>query len=522
MSPLRVFLSNLNIPYGRQVNMIDINKEIYDLVQYALSKKLLDKRDEVYAINRLLVVLGLSEFKKPENIGSIRELNSILKNMRRWATEEKDMADSIEDLDLFDTEIMTQLIKLPSEIEREFYEHYRSSPVEATEFYYELAQNSNYIRTDRIKKDIRWKHETPYGTLDMTINLSKPEKDPKAIARAKLVKSSTYPKCLLCRENEGYAGTPGHPARGNHRVIGVELSGERWYLQYSPYTYYNEHCIVFCHDHVPMRISRKTFSNLLEFVKKFPHYFVGSNADLPIVGGSILSHDHFQGGNYSFAMERALEYNIVLLKNGVESCLLNWPMSVIRIKGRDTTKLIDTACEIHNRWKMYSDKEALIISHSNGEEHNTITPICRFKDGMYEFDLVLRNNRTTEERPYGLFHPGEEYHHIKKENIGLIEVMGLAVLPSRLKKEIEQLKYYLINKDAEGIKENEELIKHVDWAETLLSKYEFTSENADNILRLEISEVFLKVLKDAGVFKDGPEGRAFFDKCFKLLLENLI
>lgn len=502
--------------------MIDINKEIYDLIQYAVSKKLLDKRDEVFTVNRLLAVLGLSEFAEADNNNEIRELNLILENIRQWAVEEKKAADNADDLDLLDTEIMAQLIKLPSEIEREFYKHYRNSPGEATDFYYALAQNSNYIRTDRIKKDIRWKHETPYGMLDMTINLSKPEKDPKAIATAKLVKSSSYPKCLLCRENEGYTGTARHPARGNHRIIEIELSGKKWYLQYSPYTYYNEHCIVFSREHRPMKITRETFCNLLEFVKKFPHYFVGSNADLPIVGGSILSHDHFQGGNYSFAMEAASEYGTVVLNNGVEAGLLNWPMSVIRIKGGDTSKLIDTAFEIYSQWKNYSDEKAMIMSHSNGEEHNTITPICRFRNNMYEFDLVLRNNGTTEQRPWGLFHPREEYHHIKKENIGLIEVMGLAVLPSRLKKEMELLKPYLINRDAEGIKADKELVKHAPWAETLLSNYEFTSENTDNILSFEIAEVFLKVLKDSGVFKDSPECREYFNKCFKLLLKNLI
>ncbi len=503
--------------------MIDINKEINDLIQYAVAKKLLDKRDEAYAVNRLLEALGLYEFEKSDDAGYVRDLFSILENMRQWAVEQNKVEnDSVEVLDLFDTKVMASLIKMPSEIEREFYKHYNNSPREATDFYYEFARNSNYIREDRVKKDIKWKYKTPYGTLDMTINLSKPEKDPRAIAKAKHIKSSGYPKCLLCKENEGYSGTMNHPARGNHRVIGIELSGERWYLQYSPYTYYNEHCIVFNEEHVPMKITKKTFCDLLEFVRKFPHYFIGSNADLPIVGGSILSHDHFQGGNYSFAMEMADELNYVMLKNNIEACTLNWPMSVIRIKGHDADKLADTAYEIFLKWKKYSDEEAMISACSSGEEHNTITPICRFRNNMFELDLVLRNNKTTEERPYGLFHPREEYHHIKKENIGLIEVMGLAVLPSRLKKEMEMLKCYLINNNVEEIKKSCELAKHCSWAEMLMSKYEITAENVNDILDAEIAEVFLNVLKDAGVFKNDENGRTYFARCTDALFANLI
>lgn len=502
--------------------MIDINKEINDLIQYAVAKKLLDKRDEAYAANRLLDVLGLYEFKKPDNTGCVRELFPILENMRQWAVEQDKVEnDSIEVLDLFDTKVMASLIKMPSEIEREFYEHYDNSPEEATEFYYSFAKTSNYIREERVKKDIKWTHYTSYGTLDMTINLSKPEKDPRAIAKAKQIKSSGYPKCLLCKENEGYFGTLNHPARGNHRVIGIKLSGEKWYLQYSPYTYYNEHCIVFNEKHIPMKITKKTFRNLLEFVRKFPHYFIGSNADLPIVGGSILSHDHFQGGNYSFAMERANEYDHIMLKNNIVACMLKWPMSVIRIKGNDAEKLVDAAFEIYLQWKDYNDEESLILSHSKGEEHNTITPICRYRNNLYEFDLVLRNNRTTEERPYGLFHPREEYHHIKKENIGLIEVMGLAVLPSRLKKEMELLKCYLINNDTESINSCDELAKHLSWAKMIMSKHKITAENVNDILNAEIAEVFLNVLKDAGVFKGDEKGIASFVRCTGGLLANL-
>lgn len=503
--------------------MIDINKEINDLIEYAVTAELLDKRDKTYAINRMLDVLELNEYKKPVDIQkSNMELDDILENIRLWAVEQNKVEnDSVEVLDLFDTNLMAQLIKMPSEIEREFYSRYNNSPEEATKFYYAFAKNSNYIREKRVEKDIKWTHETSYGTLDMTINLSKPEKDPRAIAKAKEIKSSSYPKCLLCKENEGYSGTLNHPARGNHRVIGINLSGEMWYLQYSPYIYYNEHCIVFNEEHNPMKISRKTFKNLLDFVKLFPHYFIGSNADLPIVGGSILSHDHFQGGNYSFAMANAKEENYIMLKDNIEACTLNWPMSVIRLKGKNTDKLVVAAYEIFSRWKEYSDEQCLILSHSNGEEHNTITPICRFRGKLYELDLVLRNNRTTHDSPYGIFHPREEYHHIKKENIGLIEVMGLAVLPSRLKKEMELLKPYLINKNLEGIKKDNNLVKHYSWAGMLLTKYQITDENVNDILNAEIAEVFLNVLKDAGVFKDDEAGKYAFDKCMDALLKNL-
>lgn len=503
--------------------MIDINKEIKDLVEYAVIAKLLDLRDKTYVINRLLEVLKLHEYKEPGAAqSSSRELDCILENIRQWAIENNRVEnDSVEVLDLFDTKVMSQLIKMPSEIEREFYNNYNNSPAEATKYYYAFAKNSNYIREKRIEKDIKWTYETSYGMLDMTINLSKPEKDPRAIAKAKELKSSGYPKCLLCKENEGYSGALNHPARGNHRVIGIELSGDRWYLQYSPYIYYNEHCIVFNEEHKPMKITKKTFRNLLEFVQMFPHYFIGSNADLPIVGGSILSHDHFQGGNYSFAMAKAKEENYILLRNNIIACTLNWPMSVIRLKGKNADNLVDIAYEILTRWKGYNDEKSSILSHSDEVEHNTITPICRFNNGLFELDLVLRNNRTTEDRPYGIFHPREEYQHIKKENIGLIEVMGLAVLPARLKSEMESLKHYLINNDLEGIKNNDELIKHCSWAEMIMTKYQLLDENITNILNNEIAEVFLNVLKDAGVFKDDNVGKDAFKKCRDELFMNL-
>lgn len=503
--------------------MIDINIEINDLVKYAVKKSLIDKRDVSYATNKLLDVLELQEYNKTNyEKSSIRELDCILENIRQWAVENNRVEnDSVDVLDLFDTKLMSLLVKMPSEIEREFYIRYEDSPTKATDYYYEFVKNTNYIRVKGIEKDIKWAYETAYGILDMTINLSKPEKDPRAIAKAKEIKSLNYPKCLLCKENEGYSGRLNYPARGNHRVIEIELSKERWYLQYSPYIYYNEHCIVFNEEHVPMKITKKTFKRLLEFVQMFPHYFIGSNADLPIVGGSILSHDHFQGGNYSFAMANAKEENFVVLKNNIESSTLKWPMSVIRLKGKNIDNLVDVSYEIFSQWKKYSDESVSILSHSNGVEHNTITPICRFRNGFYEFDLVLRNNRTTDYRPYGIFHPKEEYHHIKKENIGLIEVMGLAVLPSRLKNEMKRLKSYLLKHDLEKIKGDSELIKHYRWAENIINKYELSDENISNILNIEIAEIFLKVLKDAGVFKDDEAGKDAFKTCRERLFVDL-
>lgn len=500
--------------------MIDINREIRNLIEFAILKELIDRRDRVYCINRLLEILELDSFVEPvDEFNENLKVEDILENIRIWAVENKRVEDNSNDLlDLYDTKVMAQLIKMPSYIENKFWSLYDFSPSMATRYYYDFAINSNYIREKRIAKDKKWKYKTDYGILDITINLSKPEKDPRAIARAKELKSSNYPLCLLCVENEGYAGRLNHPARGNHRVIGLELAGEQWYFQYSPYVYYNEHSIIFKENHEPMKIKKQTFRRLLEFVKIFPHYFIGSNADLPIVGGSILSHDHYQGGNYTFAMAKAKEENLIFLNNGVEASTLHWPMSVIRIKGKNIGVLTDIAYDIFIKWKNYSDKEVDILSHSNGEEHNTITPICRFRNGLYELDLVLRNNRTTENRPYGLYHPREEFHHIKKENIGLIEVMGLAVLPSRLKTEMETLKVYLLDDNLEGIKSHTDLNKHYNWALNILGKYEISKENIDDIVNDEIGEVFLNVLKDAGVFKETPIGKEAFKKCVNTLL----
>lgn len=502
--------------------MIDINVEIKNLVDYAISKGLIDKRDRVYGINKLIEVLGLDSYEAVEETRDIPEsVEDILDNINKWAIDNKIVEnDSIDILDLFDTKVISQLIKMPSAIEDEFYTLYKIAPEKATEYYYNFAKNSNYIREKRIAKDVRWKYETDYGTLDITVNLSKPEKDPRSIAKARDMKASNYPKCLLCKENEGYEGRLNHPGRGNHRLIGIELADEQWRLQYSPYVYYNEHCIVLKAEHEPMKITKKTFRRLLDFAEMFPHYFVGSNADLPIVGGSILSHDHFQGGNYSFAMAKAKEENHINLKDDIEACTLKWPMSVIRLKGKEIDSLVDMGYDIFLGWKDYSDEEVAIYSKTNGEEHNTITPISRYRNGLFELDLVLRNNKTTEDRPFGLYHPREEYHHIKKENIGLIEVMGLAVLPSRLKIEMELLKDYLLNNDIEGIKAHSDLSKHANWAITILEKHSLTLENIREILNNEIGEVFLKVLKDAGVFKDTLEGSTAFERCRNILFLN--
>ena len=420
--------------------------------------------------------------------------------------------------DLFDTRLMGVLVAKPSQIIKEFWEHYEESPEAATNFFYKFSQDTDYIRRYRIKKDMRWKVDSPYGEIDITINLSKPEKDPKAIAAAKNAKQSAYPKCQLCMENEGYAGRMNHPARQNHRIIPLTINGSKWGFQYSPYVYYNEHCIVFNGEHVPMKIDRNAFRKLFDFVKQFPHYFLGSNADLPIVGGSILTHDHFQGGHYEFAMERAqIEKEIQIPGyEDVEAGIVHWPLSVIRIRCKDENRLIDLADYILTKWRGYTDEEAYIFAETDGEPHNTITPIARKKGDVYELDLTLRNNITTEECPLGLYHPHSEYHHIKKENIGLIEVMGLAVLPSRLKKEMELLAECLVeNKPMENY---EELQKHIDWVHDFMPKYnEINQDNVMDILKEEIGQVFVKVLEDAGVYKCTEEGRKAFQRFIEIL-----
>ncbi|MEF9983768.1 MAG: UDP-glucose--hexose-1-phosphate uridylyltransferase [Oscillospiraceae bacterium] len=493
-----------------------INQTIYDLVQYAISKKLIEKSDEIYGINQLLDIFNLDIFdiEKVNTSNCETNLENLLENSLNYALDNGLISQNdIVLKDLFDTKIMGVFAKMPSEIERDFYSHYNISPINATDSFYQYCKNINYIRDYRIKKDLQWKYNCEYGDIDITINLSKPEKDPKMIAALKNMPQSNYPKCPICAENVGYFGRLNHTARQNLRVIPLELAGEKWSFQYSPYVYYNEHCIVLENEHKPMKISSKTFELLLDFVEKFPHYFVGSNADLPIVGGSILTHNHFQGGRYQFPMEKAeIEKAITIKKyEDVDVGIVKWPMSVIRIKSKNPDRLIALSEHIFNIWRDYSDSSVEIISSTNGEQHNTITPIARKNNDIFELDLVLRNNRTTAERPYGIFHPNEKLHHIKKENIGLIEVMGLAVLPSRLKNEIEEIKFCILNQTT--ISSTDNIFKHKEWIEEILQQYsDINSENIDIILQNEIGTVFVKVLEDAGVFKRNQKGITAFNR----------
>ena len=433
-----------------------------------------------------------------------------MKDLLDWAVENGRIEDGTTSRDLFDTELMGRLTPRPSQVIRAFRTRYEESPEAATDWYYQFSQDTDYILRYRIAKDVKWVAPTPYGDLDITINLSKPEKDPRAIAAAKTAPQGGYPKCQLCRENEGYAGRMNHPARQNHRIIPITIDGKDWFFQYSPYVYYNEHCIVFNGQHVPMKIDRSAFRKLLDFVKQFPHYFVGSNADLPIVGGSILSHDHFQGGRYTFAMEKAPVEKAVSFPGfeDVECGIVKWPMSVIRLRSADDDRLVDLAEKILTTWRGYTDEAAFIFAETDGEPHNTITPIARMRDGKFELDLVLRNNITTEEYPLGVYHPHQELHHIKKENIGLIEVMGLAVQPSRLKGELADLADAFV--EGRDIRADETLEKHNHWAEELKTRYTFTKENAMDILQKEVGVVFATVLEHAGVYKCTDEGRTAF------------
>ena len=433
-----------------------------------------------------------------------------MKDLLDWAVENGRIEDDTTSRDLFDTELMGRLTPRPSQVIRAFRTRYEESPEAATDWYYQFSQDTDYILRYRIAKDVKWVAPTPYGDLDITINLSKPEKDPRAIAAAKTAPQGGYPKCQLCRENEGYAGRMNHPARQNHRIIPITIDGKDWFFQYSPYVYYNEHCIVFNGQHVPMKIDRSAFRKLLDFVKQFPHYFVGSNADLPIVGGSILSHDHFQGGRYTFAMEKAPVEKAVSFPGfeDVECGIVKWPMSVIRLRSADDDRLVDLAEKILTTWRGYTDEAAFIFAETDGEPHNTITPIARMRDGKFELDLVLRDNITTEEYPLGVYHPHQELHHIKKENIGLIEVMGLAVQPSRLKGELADLADAFV--EGRDIRADEALEKHNHWAEELKTRYTFTKENAMDILQKEVGVVFATVLEHAGVYKCTDEGRTAF------------
>lgn len=496
-----------------------INTYISALAQYAVDRGLIEENERIYSINMLLDVLKLDEYNPCDDEDKVISLSSDLEAILQFIDDYACDRGLIEEnsvvyRDLFDTRVMNCFVRRPSEVIRIFNEKYAVSPKEATDFYYEYSKNSDYIRTYRIAKDIKWVYESEYGDIDITINMSKPEKDPKAIAAARNAKQSSYPKCLLCVENEGYAGRINHPARENHRIIPIKILGKEWGFQYSPYVYYNEHCIVLNREHTPMTINREVFEKLFDFIRQFPHYVIATNADLPIVGGSILSHEHFQGGNYSFAMSRAVIEKEVVFKGfeDVEAGILKWPMSVIRIRSTSQERLVDLADKILGAWREYTDEEAFIFAKTNGEPHNTITPAARFANGKYELDLALRNNITTEERPLGVYHPRNEYHHIKKENIGGIEVMGLAILPSRIKSEMELLARCII--EGKDIRSFDELLKHADWAEEFIPKYEgkINEENVDEILKVEIGKVFVKVLEDAGVFKRDKKGREYFMK----------
>ena len=493
-------------------------EQIEKLVQYGINTGLTPECERIYTRNLLLEMFHEDAWEDVILDGQEIVLEDVLKALLDEAVERGIIEDSIVYRDLFDTKLMNCLMPRPAQVQAEFAKHYEVSPQEATDYYYKLSQDSDYIRRYRVKKDRKWKVESPYGEIDITINLSKPEKDPKAIAAAKLAKQSSYPKCLLCVENEGYAGRVNHPARENHRIIPITVNDSAWGFQYSPYVYYKEHCIVFNGEHTPMKIEKATFVKLFDFVKLFPHYFLGSNADLPIVGGSILSHDHFQGGHYTFAMAKAEIEEHVDVKGfeEVEVGIVKWPMSVLRLRGTDETRLIDLGDHILKAWRGYTDEDAFLFAETDGEPHNTITPIARKVGDTYELDLVLRNNITTDEHPLGVYHPHAEKHNIKKENIGLIEVMGLAVLPARLKEEMELLAEYLV--EGKDIRTNEMIEKHADWAEGFIGKFDaMNPENVMRILEQEIGKVFVGVLEDAGVFKSTKEGREAFKKFISTL-----
>ncbi len=488
------------------------------LLDYAKNCGLLDALDETFARNALLAELKLESYEKQT---AHYDFPACLNLLCDYAAEQGLIADTIAERDLFDTKLMGCVTPKPSEVIHTFRSLYETSPKAATDYFYKLSQDCNYIRRDRIAKDERWTAQTKYGELEISINLSKPEKDPRDIAAAKLKKASGYPKCLLCVENVGYAGTISHPARQNLRVMPVTVNGQPWGFQYSPYVYYNEHAIVMNTQHTPMVIDRAAFDKLFSFVEQFPHYFLGSNADLPIVGGSILAHEHFQGGHHTFPMERAgaeFSFDVPGFED-VSCCVVKYPMTVLRLNSSNKNQLCELAGRILAKWRKYSDPEAMIFAETAGEPHNTITPIARMRNGKYELDLVLRNNLTTKEHPMGLYHPHEELHHIKKENIGLIEVMGLAVLPGRLKKEMADLRAALLN--GENLRENEDLAKHADWAEGFMKRHpEFDADNAEEIIRFEIGQVFAQVLECAGVYKCTAEGRAHLRKFLACVKED--
>lgn len=488
----------------------NVSAAVAALAQYAIDRALIEPEDRVWAINSLLAVLGLDGFDPPEAPPAAAPLEDILRALLDDAVDRGFIPDGSASRDLLDSRLMGVLTPRPSQVTARFRALYERSPALATDWYYKLSREDDYIRAYRVAKDLKWTTDTGYGALDITINLSKPEKDPRAIAAAGRQTATGYPKCLLCREAEGYAGRLDYPGRANHRLIPLTLGGQQWYLQYSPYVYYNEHCIVLNERHRPMRIDRDAFRRLLELVTLLPHYFVGSNADLPIVGGSILSHDHFQGGRYSFAMERAETERELSFPGfpGIRAGILRWPMSVIRLTGSDRERLAELAGRILDKWRLYSDESVEVLAETAGQPHNTVTPIARRRGEDYELDLVLRNNRCTEEYPLGIFHPHAELHHIKKENIGLIEVMGLAILPARLKTELDALSRVLA--DGGDLYGNFLTAPHAPWAEELLERYDFTRENVRGILRRETGLAFCRVLEQAGVFKRDDKGREAF------------
>ena len=498
--------------------MENINILIKRLVNYCEKNGIIEKNDRVWATNRLLEILQLDDYTEPqkdeippEKEFPWDEIEETLNGICQYAFENGLIeGNGVDYFDLFDTKIMGALMPRPGEVIKRFELLHSEDPQKATDYFYSLSIASNYIRKGRVNKDQRWTVPSEYGDIDISINLSKPEKDPKAIAAAKMLPVAGYPKCLLCPENEGYAGRLNHPARQNIRLIPLCIDGCEWFLQYSPYVYYNEHCIALSAEHTPMVVNRSSFAKLLDFVTYLPHYFIGSNADLPIVGGSILSHDHMQGGRYTFAMEKApIEREISFSGfKDIKAGIVKWPMSVIRLRGGDKTRLVDLADKILCAWRGYSDESVFVFAETNGEPHNTITPIARRRGDDFELDLVLRNNITTEEHPMGVFHPHAELHNIKKENIGLIEVMGLAVLPARLDSEMELVSSMILS--GEKLSSDEITAKHEDWYLSFADKYEFTKENVMNILRYEIGKIFVRVLEDAGVYKRNEEGMSAF------------
>lgn len=489
---------------------MNIYEAINALCEYGIKEGLIERVDKTFTINAICAAMELDAYE--ENTCTADELEEILASILDYACENGLCEDSIVYRDLFDTKIMGLLTPRPSEVIKKFNELYAESPEKATEYYYHLSRKSDYIREYRVKNDLKWITKTEYGDIDITINLSKPEKDPKAIAAALTAKQVSYPKCLLCKENEGYAGRVNHPARQNHRIIPITLGGKDFFVQYSPYVYYNEHCIVFNSEHTPMKIDKAAIEKLLDFLELFPHYFIGSNAGLPIVGGSILTHEHFQGGNYEFAMAKAPVEKSFTIKGfeDIDAGIVKWPMSVVRIAGKDKQRVADLAGVIFKAWEGYTDEEAFVLAETDGEPHNAITPITRMRDGKFEVDLVLRNNITTPDYPMGYYHPHPEHHHIKKENIGLIEVMGLAVLPSRLKAEMQNLADAIIA--GKDIRADEELAKHADWVDLIKSKRELTADNVDEVLRDEIGIVFTEILEQCGVFERTEKGMAQFVK----------